>query len=244
MVKGNKMNPEYNILDWDSYFFGFSVAKILSKELDINALVKILHELKEKKVKLVYWSSENTNKISKESIKSIGGLLTGKKVTLVKDLTTNSDISEKISRKIVKYSSIKPNTDLLKLIVQGGIYSRFYNDPKISKKQYEELHKLWMTNSVKNNTIFIIERNQNIIGFVSLNEKNNRGNIDFIVVDKKYRGKGLATDLMLHAHDWLLKKGYKKVQADTQENNISAINMYKKLGYELEKIQKVYHIWL
>jgi ribosomal protein S18 acetylase RimI-like enzyme len=130
------------------------------------------------------------------------------------------------------------------LILQGGIYSRFYVDPKVGRERYERLHKLWMNNSVRDNTIFITKKNNYIIGFVSLNEKNERGNIDFIVVDKKHRGKGLATALMIYAHNWFFSKGCANVQADTQENNINACNMYNKLGYKQEKIQKFYHFWL
>lgn len=243
-LKNMVVNTKYEILKWDTEFFRFSVAKILPKKLDLTDLEKILKELKEKNVKLVYWATNNKDKDSQKHAKKLDGFLTGKKISYVKDLTKNKKIQEKESIKIEKYTEKIPNSDLLNLIIQGGVHSRFYVDPKISKKKYEELHKLWICNSVKDNMIFVAKKKDKIIGFVSLNEKNNIGNIDFIVVDKKFRGSGIATNLMNHSHNCLRSEGYSLVQADTQQENINACNMYRKLGYYAEKKENIYHFWL
>jgi len=240
------MISEYNILEWDSNFFGFNVAKIAPKKLDFAELRKILRNLKKRNVSLVYWGSDNTDKESQEAAKSLNGVPTGQKKTYILDLkvlnTTIFSLPPDVQ--LEKYCKKEPNSDLINLIIQGGTYSRFYIDPKINKKQYEDLHKLWIANSVEKNNIFVINASNKIIGFVSLNEKDKRGNIDFIVVDETYRGKGLGTALMNHAHNWFVSKDYEIVQADTQQENINACNMYEKLGYHIEKIENFYHFWL
>lgn len=205
---------------------------------------KTLSELKKKKVKLVYWYTKKEYEYSQKYVKRFGGFLTGKKITYVKDLSKNSKVPEKNLIKIDKYKEKIPNNDLINLITQGGVYSRFYVDPKISEKKYKELHKQWITNSVKYNQVFIYKNRNHIRGFVSLNKKNQIGNIDFIVIEETYKRKGIATALMNHAHKWFISKGYKKVQADTQKNNINACKMYEKLGYYIEKSEDIYHFWL
>ena len=72
----------------------------------------------------------------------------------MKNLPDN--IRGETSVEIEKYTNKKPNTELLELIIQGGIFSRFYVDPRIGRERYEQLHKLWMNNSVKDNTIFVV----------------------------------------------------------------------------------------
>lgn len=238
------MIQKYHILSWDSDFFGFPVAKIIPKKLNFKGLETILRALKKSNVSLVYWASDSADKKSQEAAKSLGGFLTGEKITYTLNLKTLPSISPSLTVRIEKYNEKKPNNDLLDLIVKGGVYSRFYVDPKISKKQYEELHKLWITNSVKDNDIFVIKEEEKIICFISLNEKNNRGNVDFIVIDPAYRRKGLGTALMNHAHNWFASNNYKLVQAETQKENVNACNMYEKLGYKKEKTEKNYHFWL
>ena len=238
------MISEYNLLKWDSDFFGFKVAKILPNKISSSKLEKILGDLKKRKVSLVYWSCDNFDKESQEAAQTFDGFLTGQKITYLLNLETLNITSTSTDNILKIYNEKEPNSDLINLIVKGGKYSRFYIDPKISKNRYKELQKLWITNSVKNNTIFVLKEKDQIISFVSLNEKNHRGNIDYIIVDEKHQGKGLGTTLMNHAHNWFISNSYKTVQADTQKENTKACNMYEKFGYKLEKIQKVYHFWL
>jgi len=234
----------YDILKWDTDFFGFPVAKINMQNVDANELSNIIDDLKEKNVSLAYWSTNSNDVLSNKAAVSLNGFLTGEKVTYFLDLEyyKKKPVEEKTS--VIEFKEEQPDKNLQNLIVEGGIFSRFYVDPKISNKQYEDLHRFWIANSVKNNTIFVIREDEKIIAFVSLNEKNNRGNIDFIVVDKHHRGKGFATKLMDHAHMWFASKNYKAVQADTQIENKNACNMYKKFGYKKEKTEKNYHFWL
>ena len=234
----------FEILKWDSDFFGFPVAKITAKDVNTVELKSLLKELKTLNVSLAYLAVDTRDVLSIEAAESLNGFFTGQKVTYVLNLECSKESTLSKSKEIKRFSEKKPDKDLFNLIVDGGTFSRFYADPKIKNKQYEELHKLWITNSAKNNTIFVIENNGKIIAFVSLNEKNNRGNIDFIVVDKKHRGKGLATKLMRHAHIWFGLNGYKTVQADTQIKNVNACKMYEKLGYKKEKAEKNYHFWI
>jgi len=234
----------FEILKWDSDFFGFQVAKITAKDVNKAELESLLKKLKTLNVALAYLAADTRDSLSIESAESLNGFFTGQKVTYVSNLGYSKESTLSKSKEIKRFVEKKPDKDLINLIVDGGKFSRFYVDPKIKNKQYEELHKLWITNSVKNNTIFVIENNGKIIAFVSLNEKNNRGNIDFIVVDKKHRGKGLATKLMEHAHIWFALNGYKTVQADTQIKNVNACKMYEKLGYKKEKSEKIYHFWI
>ena len=242
-LNGN-MTSKYNFLEWDSDYFGFKVAKILPNKIDTSTLEKIIGDLKKSNTSLVYWSCDNFDKESEEAANSLNGFLTGQKITYFLDLDTLSKTQTATDTILEIYKEKEPNIDLINLIIKGGKTSRFYVDPKISKKQYEGLQKLWITNSVKNNTIFVVKKKEKIISFVSLNEKNHRGNIDYIIVDEKYQGKGIGSILMNQAHNWFISNGFNTVQADTQQKNTKACNMYEKLGYNIEKIEKFYHFWL
>jgi ribosomal protein S18 acetylase RimI-like enzyme len=237
------MKQKYEFLEWDSNFFDFKVAKIIDEKLNAVELEKILKELKKVNTKLVYWASNSDYEIPSEIAETFDVFLTGQRIVFIKNIHS-ADITKKSLpiTKIKKYKKTKPDNDLIDLVINGSKYSRFYVDPKISQKQYEDLHKLWITNSVKNNTIFYCIEKDKIIAFISLNQKNKRGNIDFIVVNNAYRGKGLAKALLYQAHEWFSTNGFKTVQAVTQKENIAACKMYEKLGYTIEKTENFYHI--
>lgn len=235
---------QYKILEWDSEVFGFNVAKIMPDSLGSTELEEILNDLKKKNVSLVYWSFHVHEKRSRKAAEDMGGFLTGQKITYISHLENMPEISLDSQYQPEEYSETIPDGDLINLILQGAVYSRFYVDPRISKKQYENLHKLWIANSVRNSTIFVFRKNNRIIGFVSLNEKDNRGNIDFIVVDKLFRGQGIGKCLLSHAHKWLILNGYDIVQAVTQKENIVSCKLYEKYGYHPEKTENFYHFWI
>lgn len=244
MVSNIILHPKYSILKWDSNFFGFTVAKIITDKLNFKDLKKILTDLKKRNVSLAYFASDSANKDLQKAAKSLGGFLTGQKITYILDLKSIPAKSSVSAVPVEEYDKVKPNNDLIRLILQGGVYSRFHVDPKISDKQYRDLFTLWISNSTKNNTIFVIKRNDRIVAFVSLNEKDKRGNFDFITVDKSFRGRGFGNALLYNAHKWFVSKGYDIAQAVTQRENVVACNVYEKHGYHIEKIENFYHFWM
>lgn len=238
------MTPEYTILDWDSEVFGFPVAKIIPEKLDTEKLGGILSDLKKSNVSLAYWAFDKGYANSQIAAESMHGFLTGIKIIYVADLAVISPAFISPAIHLKKYTGNGTNTDLINMTLQGAISSRFHIDPKITRKQYEYIHKIWIDNSIKNNTIFVVEEDDRFIGFVSLNEKNKRGNIDFIVVERSLCGRGFGRTLMQNAHRWFISRGFKTVQAVTQKENMTACRMYEKFGYQIEKEEYFYHFWL
>ncbi|MDR2582161.1 MAG: ribosomal protein S18-alanine N-acetyltransferase [Fibromonadaceae bacterium] len=62
-----------------------------------------------------------------------------------------------------------------------------------------------------------------------------------IAVNIAERGKGYAKALIEHSHKELAKQGLKKFFLEVRENNIAAISLYKKFGYEKIAERKKYY---
>jgi len=62
-----------------------------------------------------------------------------------------------------------------------------------------------------------------------------------IAVNAASRGKGYAKALMEHSHKELAKQGLKKFFLEVRENNIAAISLYEKVGYEKIAERKGYY---
>lgn len=69
--------------------------------------------------------------------------------------------------------------------------------------------------------------------------------IDLIATEKKFRGKGIATELSKFCEYYLQKKyNFFKLSALTQFTNLPSIKFYKKNNYKLKKTFYLYHLKL
>jgi len=238
------LKEKYSKLDWDSSCLNYRVAKILTEDFSYDELKDILDESKRVGISLVYAGVRSGDTESIKAAEALNGYFTGQKVIYAHSVDGESNDYVISGSQLQRYAGDAPNEELMNLMMEGGARSRFGVDPKISQEQYRRLMKQWITDSVRDNDIFTIRKNEKIVGFISLNERNNRGNIDFIAVDKDFRGKGLGRSLLFKALEWCTLKGYDFIQAVTQKENTVACKMYEKMGYRVEKTENFYHFWL
>ena len=238
---------EYKHLDWDSSFFKIKTARINPCYFEENNLEELLNKLKKENYKLIYLSCDSITNISKEILLKFNGKLVDKKTTFVFNLKAISSKDIKSSVLIKQYDKSIPNKNLEELAIQSGEYSRFKLDTNFSKEQFETLYKLWILNSV-NKTIaekVIIYEDSNIaLGLITLGEKQGRGNIGLISVNRTAQGKGIGKLLINAAIDYSLKKNVANLEVVTQGDNKSACKFYENCGFTVEKIEYLYHFWL
>lgn len=91
--------------------------------------------------------------------------------------------------------------------------------------------------------VLIAKENDDLAGMITLGEKDGRGDIGLLAIDSKYRGKGIGMSL-INAAENEFKKIFKEGQVVTQQDNQAACSLYEKSGYEIEKVESIYHIWL
>ncbi|MGD1897316.1 MAG: GNAT family N-acetyltransferase [Phormidesmis sp.] len=82
------------------------------------------------------------------------------------------------------------------------------------QQRHEPMGCLWMGESVD-------QRNGQKQAYVFL-----------LYVEKAHRRRGLGSALMTHAHQWAKAQGYSQMSLQVFEDNLSALNLYQKLGYQ------------
>ena len=65
----------FHILDWDSEFFGFTVAQILPAKLSVRELDQVISRMKKEKVTLAYWASNPNHEESQRGAQLFHGFL-------------------------------------------------------------------------------------------------------------------------------------------------------------------------
>lgn len=233
------------ILEWDSNFFGFGVAKISKAERNDDELSQTLFALKQKDARLVYFAIAPNDKIYNEAAKKNGGLLVDVKRTYEKAFKISSErFSE--NNHIKLYESDLLTDSLISLSLQAGIYSRYKTDVHFSEAQYQELYTLWIENSVNKSIadkIFVYRESEDIAGLLTLAFKKDHAEIGLVSVDEKYRGKKIGSGLLETA---ILESSLKSLpcRVVTQKVNTAACALYEKYDFRLINEENFYHFWL
>lgn len=227
----------FQLLSWDSDFFGFNVARI--NQFDDDSTVPLLEELYNEDVELAYYSASQEKNIPANPFYNVK--MVDIKTTYIKKVG-----GKKVEvPMIISYTEKEPGEQLKRLSVQSGVYSRFNVDEQIGHEKFVSLYTQWIIQSV-NKTIaeevLVYHLNDTIAGFVTLGIKNNRADIGIIAVDEGFRGKGIGKALMLQGESYFVDK-QEMIQVVTQGNNLPACKLYESCGYTIEKTEFFYHLW-
>ena len=238
---------DFQILDWDSNFFNFPVARIILARLGEDRLRALLDELGEMGVELVYWASDSRDMGSARAASALDGFLADRKTSYVKEIGAGAPDELELCAVVEEYTKDKTDDDLRHLALLSGTHSRYNLDPKVTHHQFEALYTQWIENSVNRSlakVVFVIPLADRIIGMITLGEKNGRGDIGLLAVDVPMRGKGFGRALLKVADAWFQAQSYTKVQVVTQGGNLAACRLYENCGYRQEKVENFYHFWL
>ncbi len=234
----------FQILDWDSNFFGFRTAKILPPQLSQHQITRALDELRLEGVRLAYWASQGKPPYN---LKHLGGYLVDKKVTFqvnLKKLAPEDFIS---THQVEKYQPGMPEEDLYQLALQAGEFSRFALDPHFPPGKFQALYREWMRKSLNKEIaeeILVIQNEGRIAGMVTLGKKGSQGNIGLIAVSSAFRGQQFGEILIRAAQLWYIQQKLASAVVITQGENKPACQLYHKCNYEIHHTDFIYHFWL
>ena len=120
--------------------------------------------------------------------------------------------------------------DVLKICELGTLvnknFQKLFDIESILKEEYSK--------------IFVYEDNNKIIGFLHITILYETVDIINIVVDKDYRHQGIASNLLDHMMSFITTET-KIITLEVNVNNIFAINLYKKFGFEIINQRKDYY---
>lgn len=232
------------ILEWDSSFFGYPVAKVITENIASEKLGIIINEAKVKGIKLLYIFADPADAVSVNAANKAAAKLVDQKITF--NMKINAAIIPVVDDHIEEFEGSEPTPQLINLSIQSGLYSRYKIDPGFKNREFERLYLAWIANSVNKKIAdhtFIYKEDGLELGFVTLKIKNNCGQIGLIAVDESSRGKSIGKKLVAAVVEMLIRKNIPELDVATQIDNDDACNFYKKTGFTGSKTENIYHIW-
>jgi peptidyl-dipeptidase Dcp len=83
------------------------------------------------------------------------------------------------------------------------------------------------------NRIWVCEHNNRMIGTLVLLDRGEAAQLRYFLFEPEYRGIGLGTKLMVSFMEFLQTCGYKSSYLWTTEQQLAAVKLYKRYGYQL-----------
>jgi len=229
-------------ISWDSEFFGYKIAE-LSRDIPPDLVGEALSFLTQNEYRLVYFNIQPDNAPLNGAAINSGGILADQKVTFRKELANRYSTNEHV---IVSDSELLA-PELLDIVLQTGIHSRFKTDPVFGIAKYEELYKLWIVKSLRKelaDEVVLYKQDGVVIGYLTLQFRAGNGHISLVGVDSLQQGKGIGNELLGKAVNLCLDKEYHTLDVATQAANIQACRFYENFGFTIAQTENIYHFWL
>lgn len=240
------MSRNYKILPWDTEQFGYKVAELNNQFLSVEELYSRNNEFRNEGGKLAYLFIDSGDKRRFNELKNAGLTPVDNKITLRLKLN-NEHYTKYLSPNINEYKLAYVSPELLNIVLQAGVYSRFKTDTGFKGGEYEKLYKIWINESVKGNLakkIFVFEKNSVLAGMFSVDVKDDCGKIILVAVDSNFRGESVGKSLMQAALNYFIGSGLNRAEVVTQLENLPAVNFYEKFGFTICSHVYIYHFWL
>ena len=115
-------------------------------------------------------------------------------------------------------------------------------DP-MDRKEFETVFQ----ELLNTNTLFVVVENDEIIASYRLIRKTHRQSdtvyLGGFVIKSSLKGRGIGTKVLLYIKDESSRSGIKRIELTVDLENETAINLYKKAGFEIEGyIRKSYKL--
>lgn len=106
-------------------------------------------------------------------------------------------------------------------------------------KQKNELIDTFSSNPYVKLYTYSVDKN--IVAFIQYEDIYDRFELDNIYVLKEYRNRGIASSLMEHMINEGKKQDIINITLEVREDNVNAINLYKKYGFTEKAIRNNYY---
>jgi dTDP-4-amino-4,6-dideoxy-D-galactose acyltransferase len=233
------------LLDWDSNFYGFKIARLTADRLTKNVVKEVLNWCSRQDVKCLYLLTDNSDA---ETI----GLAEDHQFRFVDiRVTLNLQIPDRwvgkgIDNNLIGLSTPDDIPALRSIAKVSHHDSRFYFDRNFPRHLSDSLYETWIDKSCKGYAdAVLVSRHGGVpVGYITCHKiSSTEGSIGLFAISQEHQGKGLGGNLIENSLCLFASQGIKQVSVVTQGRNIVAQKTYQRFGFRTANLQLWYHRW-
>lgn len=237
------------ILDWDTAFWGFRIARVQGDSLSEACLSAIDAWAREQRARCLFFLSPADDPQTTAAVERGGFHLVDVRSTLGCTLLSASEPDLEPPAESV---SIRPSApgDVERLaVIARAIHhdTRFYFDRHFPRPLCDELYATWIRNSCQGyaDTVLVAEVGGQPAGYISchVDRAARTGTIGLVGVSDRVRARGVGTALVQASLAWFHAASADRVMVITQARNVAALRLYERCGFLTEDVRLWYHKW-
>lgn len=217
-------------LEFDSNIFNKPCYRISSENFEL--IHSSLINFKFRKNIFIDTKINAANKLLEIYLKKFGFQKICMQVKLLLDINESScNLKTQYSTEVINFPD-----EIIKLHCNNFNYDRFSLDPRISKRDRDNLYSSWIRNSLLNKSIIKSSITNNFISY--------KIEADIIKLDLSSvldQGKGIGTQLLRDVVAYGAEKKLKQIAVITETENINAVRFYLQNGFRLDSFYSCFH---
>jgi ribosomal protein S18 acetylase RimI-like enzyme len=236
------------MLEWDSAFWGFSIATVVDYALTRQQMGEIDRWCSANQVRCLYFLARCDDAATLRIAETSGFELVDVRITLAFDVLRDLQSGEDHPSPGVRVRDAQPEDVARLQRISRGTYrdSRFYFDSRFPRGRCDDLYATWVANSCQGyaDAVLVAEEAGLALGFITCHlETSDRGRIGLVGVEERARGRGLASALTRAALNWFAERRVPEVLVVTQARNYAAQRVYQRCGAVTQDVALWYHRW-
>lgn len=227
------------ILEWDTAFFGFRIARVPGGALTPESAAEIDAWCAGEGVRCLYLLCQAEDTVTIRAAEDHGYHLVDVRTTLRWQPGADPDEAAGPAR-----PARPEDLPALQAISRECYHdTRFYNDSGFPRPLVTSLYETWIRRSVEGwaDAVLVTEDQLGPTGYVTCHRQGRR--IGLVGVASRARGEGVGRTLVGSALGWFQARGAPEVSVSTQGRNAAALRLYQRCGFLVETVELWYHKW-
>ena len=226
------------VLEWDSDFFAFPIARIEPAALMAGGVAEWCRE---RGIRCAYLLVDAGDALSLR----LAGESEFRTVDVRVTLTAAREGRPLTFDGVVRPANESDVPALVAIARSAHRDSRFYADGHFDSARCDDLFAHWIERSCRGwaDHVLVFDAAGHAAGYVTLHARGERAEIGLVGVHEHARGRGGASALLADARRWCASRALTPVTVVTQGGNRGALGLYQAAGFDVTHIEVWYHRW-
>ena len=236
------------ILDWDSRFFGYTIARVEQNRFDEDSCSQVLDWCRRQGVQWLYFLADADDAETVQVAQAARFTFVDIRLELAADVRSSSDRLIELTEGFAIRAAAESDVPALEAIAADAHReSRFFFDSRVPRQRAQELYVTWIRNSVLKgfaDHVLVADVDGIATGYVTGRRvSRSDGSIGLVGVGEAARGRGLGLALIRASLRRFALERITEVSVVTQARNVRAQRLYARCGFLSKSVRLWYHRW-
>ena len=230
-------------LDWDSAFFGLTIARVTPTRATSRELASAVRWACDASVDCLYFLADADDDASVRAAEENGFSLVDVRLTLERPVSP--DVSEQADA-AVRPATLEDLPILVSIARVSHRNTRFHRDGRFDAQRADEMYAVWIERAVKGelaDAAWVVDVGSGPVGYLTVSRDGACALIGLVAVDPSSRGLRYGERLVGSALRWAAGKRLGRLVVRTQGHEARAVRFYERAGFTTSAVQFWYHYW-